>query len=528
MDLSTLSDEQLTAMLHQAVMQPKGPEAQSEFKPLTGAAETVTSLGTGAVATPLGGLAGLAGAALPGPKGQGARWSENVQNALTYQPKTETGKSMTEAISYPFQKLAEGADWAGGKSAEATGSPAVGTAVNTAIQALPMIAGKVASKFGSADSSAAALARQLKNSQTDAALVQAQEAGLRVPPTQANPSLVNQLLEGVGGKIKTSQRLSEQNQPVLKTLAKAAIDLPEETPLNLESLAAVRQQAGQSYEAVKGIGRITTDEKYGTSLDNISASTRSAAKDFPALQKDDVLKLVKGLKVDSFDASSAVDQIRALRADADKAYRTGDNELGKAAKSAASALEAQIERHLQREVPAVREEGTVRQTTPQGTPDLLENFRNARETIAKTYSIQKALKNDGNIDAKVLARELEKGKPLSGELKTIAQFGANFPKAAQLPEKVGGVPFSMLDAGVGGIASTVMQNPAYLAAILGRPAIRSLITSKPYQKLMTGPQAYGPSTMSRLNDIQANPATQMIEMSAGQRKLKELAAALKD
>lgn len=123
------------------------PKAVQEENPrsignLAGAAiEPNLALGSGMVATPLAGLAGIAGTLLPGKEGQGAEWARNVQQALTYEPKTTGGKNAMSVIAYPFEKLAEGADWAGGKAADITGSPAVGAAVNTAIQAAPMIAG---------------------------------------------------------------------------------------------------------------------------------------------------------------------------------------------------------------------------------------------------------------------------------------------------------------------------------------------------------------------------------------------------
>ena len=46
------------------------------------------------------------------------------------------------------------------------------------------------------------------------------------------------------------------------------------------------------------------------------------------------------------DAGNAIDAIKVLREQADKAFRTGDTGLGKASMAAASAIESQIERHL--------------------------------------------------------------------------------------------------------------------------------------------------------------------------------------
>lgn len=101
--------------------------------------ESAMAIGTGAVATPIAGLAGLGTAAA---RGLGLTDAlpgdvvEQVQGALTYQPRTQAGSVATNAVSYPFEMLAQGGDWVGQKVANRFG-PAAGAATNTAIQALP-------------------------------------------------------------------------------------------------------------------------------------------------------------------------------------------------------------------------------------------------------------------------------------------------------------------------------------------------------------------------------------------------------
>lgn len=121
-------------------------QAQGDGRPVgdlsTAVSEPLAAIGSGAIATPLAGLAGIAGTLLPGEQGQGARWTEAVQGALTYQPRSKAGQAVTDAISYPFEKLAEGTDWVGAKSAELTGSPLIGAAVKTALDAAPALAAR--------------------------------------------------------------------------------------------------------------------------------------------------------------------------------------------------------------------------------------------------------------------------------------------------------------------------------------------------------------------------------------------------
>jgi hypothetical protein len=118
---------------------PSSPLASAAKNLLGYQVEPALQMATGIVSAPAAGLAGIAGTLLPGEQGQGARWTENVQNALTYQPRTEGGKLGASIVNYPFEKLAQGADYLGGGAAELTGSPAVGATVNTAIQAAPSI-----------------------------------------------------------------------------------------------------------------------------------------------------------------------------------------------------------------------------------------------------------------------------------------------------------------------------------------------------------------------------------------------------
>jgi len=123
--------------------------------------------------------------------------------------------------------------------------------------------------------------------------------------------------------------------------------------------------------------------------------------------------------------------------------------------------------------------------------ELLDNFRNARQLIAKTYSVEKALNPaSGTIDAKKLAQQLKANKPLTGELRTAAEFGSQFPKATQTTEAMGSLPqISPLDVGgalltsggaylAGGEAAT----PLGFATLLARPAFRSAALSSPVQQ----------------------------------------------
>jgi hypothetical protein len=117
-----------------------GPQLENNWRNAVG--ETALAFGTGAVAMPFAGLAGLATGAARKIGITGAEPADVVratQEALTYQPRTAAGQKVTRAVGLPFELLAKGADWAGGKTTDITGSPALGAGVNTAIQMAPAL-----------------------------------------------------------------------------------------------------------------------------------------------------------------------------------------------------------------------------------------------------------------------------------------------------------------------------------------------------------------------------------------------------
>lgn len=322
--------------------------------------------------------------------------------------------------------------------------------------------------------------RATANAGRDAAAVAARNEGYVLPPVDAQPSLVNQILNGVSGKIKTAQEASSRNQGVTNDLAKRAVGVQPGQQLSVDALNTVRQQAGQAYDAVATTGTVTPGPSYNAALDKIVAPYVTAAKSFPNGKTPAVLGEIESLRTGQFDAASAVAKIRTLREAADAAYGSGDKAAGKALKDGAKALEDALEDHVR----------------ALGKPDLLNAFRSARQLIAKTYSVQSGLNDTtGDVAAGALARQLQRGKPLSGELETIARTNQAFPKATQtLREAPGAV--SPLDAAVAVTSGAATSNPMAALLMAARPAVRSAILSKPYQSTLN--PSYDTNALLRL------------------------------
>jgi hypothetical protein len=313
------------------------------------------------------------------------------------------------------------------------------------------------------------------------------DAGYVIPPSMVNPSFRNRTIESLSGKFETAQMAATKNQGVTDSLVRKSLGMADDAPLTQESMKAVRQQAGQVYQQLKGTGTVTADKAFVDALDDIAKTVKSATASFPQLGKtnmhgqpvDEIGQLVAALKQPQFGADGAVDAISVLRDNADAAYRAGNNALGKANKQAAKALEDMLDRHLQQI----------------GATDMLPAYRNARQLIAKAYTVEKGLREGaGTVDARALARELQKGKPLSGELRTVAEFGNTFNKAAQPPHLIGSPGVNALKPAMSfltGAAGGVALGPAGVAIGAGNyvlpPVARSIMFSRRFQRNLLGP-----------------------------------------
>jgi hypothetical protein len=253
-------------------------------------------------------------------------------------------------------------------------------------------------------------------------------------------------------------------------------------------LQGIRNKAGEAYSKISSVGEIVPGDKYFESLDKIAEPFIKTQKAFPNSKPSPVLDVVNSLKSESFDASAAIEKIKQLRTAADDAFKSGNTDVARASKNAAKTLEDAIEDHL----------------VKLGDSTLLKDFKDARQLIAKTYTVEKAANTvTGTIDAKKLAAELKKGKPLSEELKTVAEFSTQFPKATQTTEAMGSLPqISPLDFATAIIGSS-SGNPAAGGAVLARPGLRALALSNPVQNRLIQGEPSKQSELARLLMMQS-------------------------
>jgi hypothetical protein len=225
---------------------------------------------------------------------------------------------------------------------------------------------------------------------------------------------------------------------------------------------------------VRGAGTVRLGGKFSAAVDKALSVAAGANKSFPGLADDPALAKIEALRQPTADASDIVDAIKYVRGLADKSYRGGDKYIGKAYKEVAAALESALDDRL----------------AGLGDKGAVKAFRNARMLIAKSHTIENSMRKAGQVSPAKLAGDLAKQKPLVGEIRQIAEFGRDFPKAARtLNESFPGM--SPLDAYAAMGTAGISKNPMYLGMPFVRLAARNALLS-PFGQRLAVPSTGGP------------------------------------
>ena len=315
--------------------------------------------------------------------------------------------------------------------------------------------------------------------------------GATLPPTQVNPSILNRLLEGFSGKQQTGQVASIKNQEVVNAQARKALNLPEDTVITPQVLQDYRNLKGQAYDALKSNNTYYADKQFFTDINKRTSELQKLANTTDVTAE---LKVLNGLKQMNFDGVGLVEQMKRLRYDGEANLLSMDpanRSLGQAQKFAARQLEDLAERNLQNF----------------NQPDVMSNFKQARQDIAKSYTIEKSLNAvTGDVSGAKLGQRAAQGKIVPSELQALADAAAAYPTAFQNTSRIGSVPgISPLDVGAAGIAAASSGNPSLLGTVMGRPAVRAGITSPVFQRNML--PSSQPQMPGLVNRVTSNPMT---------------------
>ena len=321
--------------------------------------------------------------------------------------------------------------------------------------------------------------------------------GATLPPTQVNPSMINRIIEGISGKQQTAQIASVKNQQLVNEQARKALGLAPDVEITPQVLQQFRAEKGLAYDALRSNPAYYADKQFFVDLNKEIGRLQS----MKSLDVSAELKLLNNLKQMNFAGDELVESIKRLRDNAQTnsspLANARDKDLGRAQKFAAKQLEDLAERNLKNF----------------NQPDVMNNFKQARQDIAKSYTIEKALNaTTGNVSGADLGNLARKGKIVPAELQTLANAAGAYPSAFQNVARIGSVPgFSPLDIGTAGVASAAAGNPSVLLSAATRPTLRSIAASPIFQRNMMPSSQSQPQGL--LNRMTGDP---MISYGLGQ------------
>lgn len=320
-----------------------------------------------------------------------------------------------------------------------------------------------------ADKGAKAAQLESQNAVRDATLAAAREEGYITPPSAVRGSWLNKRIESIGGKAAIGQEAAARNQGVTDALARRASGLAPDEAISETALTAASRKAAAPYREVSA-----QSPEAAAALDAWRAANLEAKLQFTHFNKSGDPAAYKAAQAAQAQAAQSLDQIEAIARDA-------------------------------------------------GNTGLVQALKQARVQIAKIHDVERALNvGSGSVDASVLGRALDRGAPLTGELKTIAQFQQAFPSYAREASRIPTPGVSKSEA----LASALLALGGYGAAgpvgavagtlpLLSGPA-RSLALSPAYQKLMASPQYQAGGLPMRLAaELLNNPQLQRMLTTAG-------------
>jgi hypothetical protein len=295
--------------------------------------------------------------------------------------------------------------------------------------------------------------QKAQNTVRDATLKDAQDAGYVLPPSAVKPTAVGNAVESFAGKSALKQEADLKNQQVTNRLAREELTVPEKglhvpenAPITEGLLDKLRTQASEPYRQVAALSPV---------------------------------------------ADRALQVLRDARSQAKDQWRNWDMQGVPEAKRQAIALDQKAE---------MLERLIERQATSAGKPELVQQLRESRTYIAKTFDIERALNlGNGNVDAQIIGRALDRGRPLTGNLETIAKFaegpGRQFTREGSKVPAAGVSALNWPVAAALGVEGSHYMGPygAALAAVpFARGGVRSGLLSDTYQQNFNRP-SYEPA-----------------------------------
>lgn len=484
--------EELQRQMAEDAARPKQSTLSKMGSAAGGGAELLLHGATGIAGGLGGGLNYLATLAASGGDTQAAKAvQEGTQEALTYQPRSQAGKS----LAYGLGKAMEVPGAIGEMAAEPTrraltavgANPQTAAGIATAIRVAPDAAvqalGLRGMRGGKAAITEAAAAPKVV-APTKVATTPTEVArtlGLKVNPSDVPGARVGGLIEGGSGSAKLKTRLSQENAPVITSHVREELGLPPGPKLTAQELEAAKAPHNAKYAAVaETMPAVDVDAAFNTALNKAGDKWRAI------IQLPGVAKLKKQFaELGNLKTEQVMKQIAILR-------ESGFNDLTTAAiKTTPNRTALKAKGSAQVDIANAFEQLIDRNALAKGFGDLVPELQQARVGLAKISSAKRALIND-DVSAVSLMKQADRGVPLSGRLKAIADVAKAHPDVVRDVSKVKNKsPIGVLDVALPGSVAIATGQPLVAAGVLARPAARSFVASETYQNRLGRPAAPG-------------------------------------
>lgn len=357
---------------------------------------------------------------------------------------------------------------AGDVAGKVTGSPLAEIAANIAV---PAAIGKVARVITDKNALRTSVDRD-KN----AILAEGKDAGYVVPPSHINKTFVKNRMEAIAGKSAIAQEANQRNQKVTNALAAKELGLPADQPITVQSLEGLRSKYGKVYEEVSNLpvtARADNPYTFGA-----KKSIKSDVEDWKQANND------ANAWYKTYARSASPDDLAKAKSFSREAKRLHSSIIDTAKRA--------------------------------GREDLVDKLATARKEIAKTYTVENSLNPAfGEIDAAYFGKQLDQGKPLSGNFELIGKYNKTFPlytKTGAKTQTPGVSKSEMIASVLFGLGGTAAMGPfgTSLAALpFIAPPTRAMLLSKPFQKLSTE------SKMEKIAEILSKAKTEDVQKLAG-------------
>lgn len=251
-----------------------------------------------------------------------------------------------------------------------------------------------------------------KAPQLDAA-AEAQRLKIAINPADIDPSLSTRFLSAAAGP-RGPEALAEVNKPRVTQIAKDELGLDATTSLTRDAYKQARANLAAPYDEVAKLPTMVADENTISALNDLRKNDKliggeSVAKKVNKLIDDAIDKTQAGL-----NGAELLENVRTLRADAKKIYGNQNATPKQVAVADANlAIANQLESMIESNIT---------------NPKLVDQFRDARQKMARTYSYEGATDfNTGMVDVSKLARITAKDNALTGDIAALGKIAGNFP-----------------------------------------------------------------------------------------------------